>query len=601
MADIRREKLLADIRDRMQTAGIDALFIGCNDPHQSESVSPHWKTVQWLTGFTGSTGFAAVTQKEAAFWTDGRYREQSLREIDGTLFQIENTSVPESPSRAAWLDARLPGKAVVAADGEVLSEADAERLCAELARHDVTLVTDIGSILALWHDRPDLPSDSLWELPDTYAVESRREKLARVRAELPPKSAALVNCLDDVIWLTNLRGNDNPLYPFFHAYALITEDRAVLAADPARIPPATAEEMGRDGWTIVPYTGIADALRTLSAGTALIADPEKTALGLVRSLPSGLRRLRLPEPVTAVKAIRSPGEIENIRQANLLESAAVVRLMIWLEQTVGRRPLTEWGVGQKLNEFRHRSPLYLQPANIPIVGFGANAALPHYRPTRETAAPIKAEGFLLFDVCAQYLCGSTDLTRTVAVGPVTDAMKDDYTAVLKAHITLATQLFPVGTTGNLIDAVVKAGLWRSRITFRHGTGHGIGYVSNIHEGPGKISAEYSPAFPYAEKTPLAAGMVFSNEPGIYRPGIRGIRLENAVIVREAGGGEFGDFLGFETLTFLPFELSAVRIESLTDEERHWLERYHGEVRGKLRPLLSDEENVWLEGKTRLPK
>jgi len=298
-----------------------------------------------------------------------------------------------------------------------------------------------------------------------------------------------------------------------------------------------------------------------------------------------------------MKACKSKGEQENIRTANTHEAVAVVRLMRWIEETVPCGNLDEYTVGQKLNEFRKLSPLYLQPANLPIVGYGENAALPHYRPSKTMTTQIKPAGFLLFDVCAQYLCGTTDLTRTVAVGELTDEMKYDYTVTLKAHIALARQKFPYGVTGNLLDAIVKSNHWNRFMNFGHGTGHGIGYVLNVHEGPGKIIIEYAPLFPYARGVALEEGMLFSDEPGVYKPGRHGIRIENSVLVQKSRKNEFGQFMEFETVTFLPYEKQAILLSELTADEMDWINQYHAQVYEKLSPYLNEEEKNWLKEKT----
>ena len=332
--------------------------------------------------------------------------------------------------------------------------------------------------------------------------------------------------------------------------------------------------------------------------SVLYVDPHKTPFALYEAVPKCTRIIDGPDLVTSLKASKSKAEQANIRQANILECVAVVRFMRWLEDNVGSEALDEYSIGQKLEEFRRQHPLYIQPANIPIIGYGENAALPHYRPSKHTSSTVKAEGFLLFDVCAQYYCGTTDLTRTVAVGELTEEMKLDYTVTLKSHLVISRKKFPYGVTGNLVDAVVKSNHWDYFMNFSHGTGHGMGYISNVHEGPGKIIMEYAPLFPYARDIVLEAGMLFSNEPGLYRPGRYGIRIENSVIVQPSVKNEFGQFMEFETITFLPYERKAILVDELTSDEIAWINDYYCVIYEKLSPYLNEREKLWLKDQTR---
>lgn len=598
---MRTSEKLSLLRDLMQKAEIQAAYIGCSDPHQSESVAQHWKAVQWLTGFTGSMGYAIVTPEEAAFWTDGRYTTQAHREIEEGTFTIHTIGTPGVPLWNQWLAARLQEGASLAVDGEVLSEAMKRDLEGRLPVRGLKILHDCNFLGEIWKDRPQIPAGPVWELEALFCGEGRREKLERLRKEISREGAnafALVNCLDDVAWLTNLRGPDNPLYPFFHAYALVGMNEASLCADLNKFPSEIKGRLQEDGWSLHPYEEMARLVSQLPPGSAVIADPYKTPNSIFAAIPSYCEIKEKPDICTALKAKKSPVEQANIREANRKEAAAVIRLMMWLEKEVPSGRLDEYGVGKKLEEFRKMDLLHLHPANIPIVGFGKNAALPHYRPSKENSAAIKPAGFLLFDVCAQYLCGSTDLTRTVAIGPLTSEMKRDYTLTLKSHIALARQKFPYGTTGNLLDAIVKSHHWNRCMTFGHGTGHGIGYVLNIHEGPAKIITEFAPAFPYALNTPLEEGMLFSNEPGVYKPGRHGIRIENSVLVRRAEANEFGTFLEFETVTFIPYERRAIVKEDLSEEEIKWINSYHEECLRRISPLLDDKEKEWLKEKTR---
>ena len=522
------EKLNA-LRVLLREAGAKAVYVGTTDPHQTESVSAHWKAMQWLTGFTGSMGYAVVTEDHAEFWTDGRYTTQAGREIEAGTFHINCVSEPGTPDWNDWLMTQMHDGDALAVDGEVLSEAMLQAFKEKLPIKNLRVLYDRNLVGEIWADRPAVPQDPIWELEAQYAVESRVEKLTALRHRLKKygeNTSTLICGLDDIAWLTNLRGNDNPLYPFFHAYAYISQNEAHLCTDLFKVSEEIREKLQADGWTLHEYKEILAIVKSIKAPAVIYVDPTKTPFKLYESIPQDVTIKTGLDEVTAQKAQKSPGEQENIREANRLEAVAVIRLMRWIEANVATGEFDEYMVGQKLNEFRKISPLYLQPANLPIVGYGENAALPHYRPSKTMTTKVQPKGFLLFDVCAQYLCGTTDLTRTVAVGELTEEMKYDYTVTLKAHIALARQKFPYGVTGNLIDAIVKSNHWNRLMNFGHGTGHGIGYILNVHEGPGKIIMEYAPLFPYASNVVLEEGMLFSDEPGVYKPGRYGIRIEN---------------------------------------------------------------------------
>ncbi len=482
-------------------------------------------------------GYAIVTADDAQFWTDGRYKTQAQYEIMPNTFKVNSISDAGTLDWDAWLLTKLKPNDTLALDGDVLSEAMLRLIRAKLPVPGLSIYFERYFVAELWSDRPSIPTDPVWDLAPQYAVESRPEKLQRLRQTLTSigtNAATLLCGLDDIAWLTNLRGNDNPLYPFFHAYALIEQSEAHLCTDLTKLSEDIRIELAADGWCLHDYQAIGDVVAACTANV-LYVDPFKTpfklydvakqnpaltikeGLDLVTALkasktvaactanvlyvdpfktPFKLYDVAKQNPaltikegldlVTALKASKTQGEMANIREANIHECVAVVRLMRWIESHVNQTLLDEYTVGQKLEDFRQTSPYYLQPANIPIVGYGANAALPHYRPSKTMTSPIEPKGFLLFDVCAHYLCGTTDLTRTVSVGDLTSEMKRDYTMTLKAHMTLARQKFPVGTTGNLLDAIVKANHWNHAMNFGHGTGHGIGYLLNVHEGPAKI-------------------------------------------------------------------------------------------------------------------
>lgn len=586
------------LREHMRKEQVDAVYVGTSDPHQSESVAAHWKSVQWLTGYTGSVGLCIVTETEAAFWTDGRYTSQAKREVDESQIEIYTVATPGEPEWDEWLSERLT-QGTLAVDGTVMSVETYRDFARKLK--NVAIRYDWGFMDLIWKDRPEIPRDPVYELEIRYAGITRKDKLEQIRKYMRKKGRGvqyyLVNCLDDIAWLCNMRGNDNPLYPFFHAYVLLHREKAWLCMDLNKVSEELKRKLTDDGFQLCPYEWIGELLQKIPKDGGIYLDPFKTSYLLYQKIPCSVEIQEGMDWIAFLKSRRSQKEQENIRQANLYECAAVVRFMKYIEENLEKESLDEYHLGKKLEDFRRMCPEYIQPANIPIVGYAENAALPHYRPSEKSSVPIGQKGFLLFDVCAQYCCGTTDLTRTIAVGELTEEMKEDYTLTLQSHIALARQKFPYGVTGNVLDTIAKSMHWNRCMQYKTGTGHGIGYISNVHEGVCKIMMDYTSMFPYALTEPLDSGMLFSNEPGVYKPGRHGIRIENSILVQEAEKNEFGRFLRFETITFLPFERRAILEDRLTKEEREWINDYYDKTRVKLSPYLDEEENAWLYRKT----
>lgn len=590
---------LSALRERMRQDGVDAVYIGMSDPHQSEGIAPHWRAVQWLTGFTGTAGCCVVTLSAAALWSDGRYATQMEREVDGSKFCLFNTSDPKTPDWTAWVLKVLHKGNILSVDGEVMSVEEFRKCESEFWRSQIQIRHENSYVRELWNDRPPIPEEPVWELPVSYAGETRPEKITRIRRMMQEKGGTvyLGCCLDAVAWLTNLRGADHPLYPVFHGYLLITRKDVWLCVDEEKINASIRNHLEEDGVAICPRQHIRELLLHLSEGDTLILDPYKTAFGLYASVPEYVSVLENPDLITLLKGRKNPIEQENIRKSNIYESVAVCRFIRHIYKRLEQGEVTEYELGQELEEFRKLAPDYIQPANLPIIAYGENAALPHYRPTKESSAAVGRTGMLLFDICAHYKTGTTDMTRVIPVGPCTEEMRIDYTLTLKSHIAFAVQKFVYGITGDVLDGIAKSVQWNRYLHYGHGTGHGMGYLLYVHEGPGKIITEYSSVFPYAKQTPLDDGMLFSNEPGVYKPGRHGVRLENSLLVQEERENEFGRFLGFETVTFCPFETSLILPHLLTDEERKWINDYHAWTFEKLSPWMDEEECNWLSGKT----
>ena len=404
-------------------------------------------------------------------------------------------------------------------------------------------------------------------------------------------------CLDDVAWLTNLRGGDHPIYPIFHGYLLITPKEVCLCMDEEKLSAAIRTHLEEDGISIFPRNEVFPLISRLTSGSRILMDPYKTSLKLFASVPKDVHIIEQMDIITYLKSRKNPTEQENIRTSNLKESAAIVRFIRHIYDRLETGTVTEYDLVRDLEIFRRMDPDYLMPANLAIIAYGPNAALPHYRPTEEIHSEVKKEGMLLFDICAHYKTGTTDITRVIPTGPCTEEMRTDYTLALKSNIALATQRFVYGMTGDVLDGVSKAVQWNHSRHFGHGTGHGMGYLLYVHEGPGKIITEFAPPFPYARQVPLDTGMLFSDEPGVYKPGRHGVRLENNLLVQEECVNEFGRFLKFETVTFCPFERSLILTGLLTKEETAWVDHYHEETYHKLSPYLNEEEKIWLGEKT----
>ncbi len=587
------------LRELMKQEHVDAVYIGTADPHQSEGVATHWRAMQWFSGFTGTAGCCVVTLNHAAFWSDGRYIAQMERELDTSIFELINTSTQGTPDWMEWVVRHVDRGFTLAMDGEVLSIADYRKCMAFFQQYGGQIRHEKNYPGQLWTDRPPIPDAPVWELALNCTGESRPDKIARVRARIADSGADcyLGCCVDDVAWLTNLRGGDHPIYPVFHGYLLFTPREVCLCMDEEKLDAAARSHLEADGITVYPRNEIFSLLKKLPPKSRILIDPYKTSLKHYSSIPDTIQILEQMDIITYFKSRKNPVEQENIRISNVKECVAIIRFMRHIYDRLEKGPVTEYDLVKDLEIFRRMDPDYLMPANLAIIAYGPNAALPHYRPSEEIHASVEKEGMLLFDLCAHYKTGTTDITRVIPVGPCTEEMKTDYTLTLKSNIALATQHFVYGITGDVLDGIAKSIQWNHSRHFGHGTGHGMGYLLYVHEGPGKIITEFAPPFPYAKQVPLDTGMLFSDEPGVYKPGRHGVRLENNLLVQEDCVNEFGRFLKFETVTYCPFESSLILPDLLTQEEIDWINHYHEETYARLSPHLNEEERAWLKEKT----
>ena len=596
-ARLRLERL----REAMHAAGVDALLLPSSDPHLSEYLPGHWQGRQWFSGFSGSTATLAVTAERAALFADSRYWVQAERELQGSGIELVRLGSPGAPGHVEWALAALQPGRVLAVDGAVLGLAAAGALRAACAARSVTLRTDLDLLAAAWPERPALPTAPVVEHRAPHAAEPRAAKLARLRAAMAEHGAShhLVSTLDDLAWLFNLRGADVDYNPVFLGHALIGPKDVRLFVGAVKIDADLAAALAADGVRVEPYEQARAALAALPTdAAAMLLDPKRVTLALREALPPGQRVVEAVNPSTLFKSRKSDAEAGFVREAMARDGAAMCAFYAWFEQALGRETITELTVAERLSAERARQPGYVSLSFPVIAGYAANGALPHYRATPEAHATIStpqgvaANSLLLIDSGAQYLGGTTDVTRVWPIGTPSAAMKRDVTLVLKGTIALSCARFPRGTPGPMLDALARAPLWAESLDFGHGTGHGVGYFLNVHEGPQTISK--------AVVTPemaMEAGMITSVEPGLYRPGRWGVRIENLVLAVEAPADEFGDFLAFETLTLCPIDTRTLELARLRDDERTWLNDYHATVRERLLPRVSGAARDWLLART----
>jgi len=588
---------IARLRDAMARERLDAYVVPSSDPHLSEYLPARWQARQWLSGFTGSAGTLVVTADFAGVWTDSRYWVQAAAELEGSGVELmKMTAGQQSQPHVDWLAQRLASGSNVGVDGAVLALAAARALADALSARGIGLRTDLDLLDAVWADRPELPSAPVYEHREPYACVARVEKLEAVRRAMREQGAQwhFVSTLDDLAWLTNLRGADVNFNPVFVGHALIGLESATLFVGAGKVPPDVAASLARDGVAIEPYERASAGLAALPAGATLLVDPRRITYGLCEAVPQSVDVVEAVNPSTFAKSRKTAAEAEHVRATMEQDGAALAEFFAWFENALGRQTLTELIVDERLTAARARRPGYICQSFATIAGFNANGAMPHYRATEASHAHIAGDGLLLIDSGGQYLGGTTDITRVMPIGSITDPQRRDFTLVLKGMIALSRARFPRGIRSPMLDAIARAPIWEAGVDYGHGTGHGVGYFLNVHEGPQVIS-HYAPAEPY---TAMQAGMITSVEPGIYRPGQWGVRIENLVLSRAAGETEFGAFLDFETLTLCPIDTRAIALTLLRDDERAWLNGYHETVRERISPHVTGEARAWLEARTR---
>src|SRR5471032_190626 len=589
---------LALLRAAMRQQQIDALIVPSADPHLSEYLPARWQGREWLSGFTGSVGTFIITADLAGVWTDARYWTQAETELKDSSIRLMKIPSGASVIYIDWLAAQMKAGQTVAVDGAVLGLATARLLAQALEAKDAALRTDLDLLDEVWTDRPMLPAAPVAEHLPPYASKSRIGKLADLRTAMKQLGAErhFISTLDDIAYLFNLRGADVNFNPVFLAHALVEPGHAKLFVADGKIAPALRALLAEDGVEVLPYASAGAALAALPPDGTLLVDPRRITHGTLQAVPARVRVIEAINPTTYAKSKKSEPDIAHVRATMEQDGAALCEFFTWLEQTLAdprRAPLTEIAIDRQLTAARARRAGFVSLSFGTIAGFNANGAIMHYRATEAAHAVIAGNGLLLIDSGGQYLGGTTDITRVVPVGTITAEHKRDFTLVLRSMIALSRAQFPLGVKSPMLDSIARAPLWAEGIDFGHGTGHGVGFFLNVHEGPQSISQS---AMPEAH-TAMQPGMITSVEPGIYRPGRWGIRIENLVLNVPAGESEFGQFLRFETLTLCPIDTRCVERSLLRDDEAAWLNDYHATVRARLSPHLSGDTLAWLEQRT----
>ena len=588
---------LEDLREVMRREHLAAFIFPSTDPHQGEYIPDHWKGREFISGFNGSAGTAVVTMTSAALWTDSRYFLAAEEQLRGTEYQLMKLKIAGTPSIAEWIGRECGAGAEVGIDGWCSSANAVRELIADLRKEGgITLRTNLDPLRTIWRDRPPIPERPVELFPLEYAGESTRDKLARIRKALRQRHAdgMLMSSLDDIAWTLNLRGTDVHCNPVFVSYLLVSSKDAILYINKVKLPQQVAGYLNAEGVAIAPYEDVAKGLKDYFEYNILL-DPDEVNYVLFKTVSREI--VEEESPVKRMKTVKNEREIAGFRSAMLKDGIAMVKFLYWLSNQlpapvgegsgVGTVSLTELSISDKLASLRAEQPLYRDISFDTIAGYGEHAAIVHYEPTPETDIPLQPRGLLLLDSGAQYLDGTTDITRTIALGPLTEEERRIYTLVLKGHIQIELCKFPSGSSGTQIDILARKDMWREGLNYLHGTGHGVGTYLNVHEGPHQFRMEWKPA-------PLVAGMTITDEPGIYLPGRCGARTENTLLIVPYKETEFGEFLQFESLTLCPIDKAPIIREMMLQEEIDWLNQYHQRVFDTLAPHLSDDEAAWLQ-------
>ena len=583
---------LALLRAVIKKSDIDAIIIPVSDPHLGENIPDHWQVITWLTGFDGSAATVVVTDSFAGLWTDSRYFIQAEKQLEGSGFKhMRPGPVPED-SYIDWLVRNTGEGSRIAFDNRILSISHYRRLETRLLSKRVILKADYELISEIWSSRPPLPLTPAFDHPVEFSGKERSVKITEVREQMRSLKINyhLLTSVDDIMWLLNIRGSDVPFTPLLLSFAIIGEEQILLFTGENRITGKLAREFEKPGIVILPYEEVAGILSSLPEGSSLLISPRTTSAALYFSIPESVKIFEDISIPSRMKAVKNRVEIENIGRVMIKDGVALTKFFFWIEHNLGQIPMSELSLAGRLLKLRSQNEDFLGPSFAPIIAFNQHAALPHYSANTETDTVIEENGILLVDSGGQYYGGTTDITRTISIGIPSLQQKTDFTLILKGHINLALAKFPFGTRGYQLDMLARKYLWEQGLNYGHGTGHGVGYCLNVHEGPQNIS-------PSGNKILIEAGMLISNEPALYREGEYGLRTENLILCYEDEETDFGQFLRFDTVSLCYIDKSLIDKSLLEQKEINWLNSYYAEVYEKLSPHMTDEEKLWLKEKT----
>lgn len=581
---------ITSLRGLMQDIGIDGYLIYGTDPHLSEYVPDAWRSREWISGFTGSYGKIVITHEQAALWTDSRYFLQAETQLSGTGIELIKDRQSDTISVDRWLAQELNPGSVVSLDGLTISSADANNLELKLGANGISMKLDMDLLSLIWQNRPDFSQMPVTDFPVQFAGHSRPEKLTIIRNRLTEHraEATLICQLDDLAWSLNLRGNEINYNPLFTGYGYVDQQQAILFISDGKVPSALIEGLKSEGILVKNYESVISFLEQKN-GVSFYLDPDRTNSLIYRLIAKNNKVINGLSIPTLLKSIKNEVEIAGMRECHVRDGVAMVNFLCWFDKYFGKEIITELTVGEKLKEFRSAQANFMGEGFSPIVSFGHHGAIVHYNATNETDIEVQPDGILLFDTGGQYLDGTTDITRTIATGKVTLKQQSDFTLVLKGNIQLAKAVFPENTKGYSLDTLARKALWNNGLNYGHGTGHGVGHFLCVHEGPMSIRPEYN-------IEPIRAGQIITNEPGIYREGEYGIRIENVMVCKKDFQSNFGNFLSFDTITMCPIDNKLVDKQLLTDEEITWLNAYHANVLSVLGTRLNPEVLKWLKAK-----
>lgn len=584
---------LSAFRKFMESKNMSVFVIPGTDPHLSEYPAATWEGRKWISGFTGSAGTIVVSLNKAGLFTDSRYFLQGKTELANTGIDLFKVGLPETPDMIDWIIDETGENGKVGIDGLVYAASDAKLLRNRLKRKNIELITEFDPFVEIWKDRPEIPKKEIFTLPEDITGESAKSKIERIVTAIKKEDAdgMLMVTLDTIAWTFNIRGNDVDFNPVAVAYAYISEKETVLFINPEKLTNEVTDNLKQQGVVLADYHKVFEYVGNLPAKTTVLITCSKINYKLLQTIPENCHVIDVPSPADLMKSTKNKTELKGFRNAMLKDGIALVKFYMWMEKAVPAGEVTEVTIEEKLKEYRSQQPLYFGESFNTIAGYAGNGAIVHYHATPENHSKVEPKGLLLIDSGAQFMDGTTDITRTLAVGELTEQMKKDYTNVLKGHIQIATAIYPQGTRGSQLDVLARKALWDNCLHYSHGTGHGIGHFLNVHEGPQNIRLEENPVT-------LQPGMVTSNEPGLYRADEYGIRIENLIVTQEYKKNEFGTFYDFETITLCPIDTIPIDRELMTQKEIDWLNNYHTMVYDKLESHLNEEERAWLKEKTK---